>query len=397
MYDIAIVGARCTGAAAAMLLARKGYRVVMIDRDPPGSDMAHSTHFVQPVAVSKLRKWGLLAGLEAACPAFDSYSADFGVVAFNGKPPAVDGDARGFCPRRQLLDGLLVTGALAAGAGYLPNTRVVDVTRLGERVNGVRIVTAEGRTQDIAAELVIGADGPGSTVAAKVDAAHYHEAPAQQVTLWGYWADLPVDGLAMTFDTGQAIYMGPSSGGDTLVGVNWEMSRYKALNGDVEQDYYATIARLQPALAAQLGKSRLSTELRKGSTRNFLRVPHGPGWVLLGDAGHKKDPCTAQGITDAFNDVDECVEVIDAGLRGGEDLAAGLARWHAKRDDRLVPFHEMTLQMARFPAPDANEVALYRAIAASPTATTEFFGLISASTDPRVFFAPENIGKLFAS
>lgn len=58
MYDVVVVGARCAGASIAMLLARQGHRILMIDKDSRGTDMAHSTHFVQPIAVSKLRKWG---------------------------------------------------------------------------------------------------------------------------------------------------------------------------------------------------------------------------------------------------------------------------------------------------------------------------------------------------
>ena len=107
MYDVIVVGARCAGAATAMLLARRGQQVLMLDKDPPGSDMAHSTHFVQPIAVSKLRKWGLLPALEAVCPGFETYGFDFGSAVVRGRPPVVDGEARGFCPRRQVLDSIL--------------------------------------------------------------------------------------------------------------------------------------------------------------------------------------------------------------------------------------------------------------------------------------------------
>ena len=396
MFDIIVVGARCSGAPAAMLLARKGYRVVMVDKDPPGSDMLHSTHFVQPIAVSKLRKWGLLPNLEAECPSFESYSFDLGVAKIEGHPPAVDGDRRAFCPRRNVLDPILVSGALTAGVSYMPNTKVIDVTRSGDRVNGVRIVTEGGTEQVINAEVVIGADGPGSTVAARVKAASYHKASAQQVTMWGYWSDVRADGLAVTSDAGVAVSLGLSSGGQSMVGVSWEMSCYKALRGEVEKNYYASIEALRPQLASQIKRGRLSSDLRLGSTRNFIRVPHGPGWVLLGDAGHMKDPCTAQGITDAFIDVDECTTLIDAGLNGGRDLDASLATWHVARDERLIPFHEMSLKMGKFATPDDNETALYRAISASAAATTQFLGLITASTDPREFFAPDNIGRLLA-
>ena len=397
MFDIIVVGARCSGASAAMLLARKGYRVAMIDKDPPGSDMLHSTHIVQPIAVSKLKKWELLANLEAECPSFESYSFDFGVALIDGKPPAVDGDARAFCPRRKVLDPILVSAAVSEGVTYMPSTKVIDVTRTGERVDGVRFVTAGGAEQTIKGELVIGADGPGSTIAARVNARQYREASAQQVTMWGYWSGIPGRGLDVKSDGGRAVWLIPSSGGDSMVGVSWEMTRYKSLRGEVKKGYYASIAELSPLLSTQLKQDLLSSELRVGSTRTYLRAPHGPGWVLLGDAGHTKDPCSAQGITDAFIDVDECTSLIDAGLRGERNLDEGLADWHVARDARLIPFLEMSLKMAQFQPPDESETALYQAIAKSDAATTQFLGLISESTNPGDFFAAENIGRLLAS
>lgn len=214
--------------------------------------------------------------------------------------------------------------------------------------------------------------------------------------MWGYWRGLEVNGLELIVQPGRAVYSGPTSGGDAMIGVNWVMDDFKALRSEIEASYYATIEQLTPALAAQIKRSSLSTPLRLGSTRNFLRVPYGPGWVLVGDAGHTKDPCTAQGITDAFIDADDCAEVLDRGLRGERPLTEGLAAWHAARDARLIPFHEMTIQMAKFAVPDATETALYRALANNPEATTKFLGLITGSTNPLAFFARNNLSAILA-
>lgn len=396
MYDVIVVGARCAGASTAMLLARRGHRVLMLDKDPPGEDMTHSTHFVQPIAVSKLRTWGLLPALEAICPSFDTYSLDFGTAVIKGKPPQVGGDARAFCPRRNVLDPILVAAAEAAGVEYRPHSKVVDVIRQDDAVAGLQVVTPDGDTRAISARLVVGADGPASTIAKAVGAERYREAPAQQATMWGYWSNIQVEGLELTLRPGRAVYAGPTSGGDTMIGVNWVMEDFTRLRREVEASYHATIEQLTPALAIQIKKSALSTPLRLGSTRNFLRVPYGPGWVLLGDAGHKKDPCTAQGITDAFIDADACTLIIDRGLRGERPLLEVLKEWHAARDARLVPFHDMTIQMAKFAAPDAAESALYQALAQNVAATTQFLGLITGSTNPQEFFASANIGAILA-
>ena len=157
------------------------------------------------------------------------------------------------------------------------------MTRNRDRIDGVRIVAAGGAEQTIKGRFVVGADGPSSTIAARVNAAQYHDAPAQQVTMWGYWSGVPGYGLAVKSDGGRAVWLIPSSGGDSMVGVSWEMTRYKSLRGEVEKGYYASIAELSPLLSSQLKQNLLSSELRLGSTRTYLRVPHGPGWVLLGE------------------------------------------------------------------------------------------------------------------
>ena len=397
MHDIIVVGGRCAGAAVGMLLARRGYRVLMIDKDPRNVEMKHSTHFVQALGVAKLKQWGLLPELEAACRGFEIYDFDFGAVRIQGRPPAVDGDARAFGPRRYVLDPILVGAAEAAGVQYRSATEVTALLRDGERVTGVVTRDVNGARLELPARIVIGADGPGSTVAKLVNAAHYHEAPAQQVTMWGYWGGIDSDRLSFSTRPGLGLYWGPTLTDQVLVGVNWVMASYKSLDGNQEAAYHACIADLDPILAERLRDAELTEPLRLGSTRNFLRVPHGPGWVLVGDAGHKKDPCTAQGISDAFIDADECAAVIDRGLRGEVDLDAELRAWHQARDARLVPLHQMTIQLANFPALSDEETALYHAIAADPEATTAFLGLLSGATRPEVFFAPENLARLMGA
>ncbi len=297
MYDVVIVGARCAGAAMAMLLARAGHRVLMVDKDARDSEMKHSTHFLQAPGVARVRRWGLLPALEAACPGFDRYELDFGAVRLQGRPPEVDGDARTFCPRRHVIDSLLVRAAEAAGAEYRPDTRVEALLHDGERVSGIRVARADGGRESLPARLVVGADGPGSTVAKLVDATQYAEAPAQQVTVWGYWQGIGGDGLRFRTLPGTGLYYGPTAHDQLLVGVNWAMPTYKALTVSAELDYRTRIAELDAELHEQLEGAELTEPLRRGSTRNFLRVPHGPGWVLVGDAGHKKDPCSAQGMS----------------------------------------------------------------------------------------------------
>src|SRR3954467_4406019 len=116
MYDAIVVGARCAGSPTAMLLARKGYRVLLLDKASFPSDTM-STHLVHSPGVAALERWGLLERLGATgCPPVEAYSFDFGPVTISGSPRPIDGIARGYCPRRTVLDKLLADAAVEAGA-----------------------------------------------------------------------------------------------------------------------------------------------------------------------------------------------------------------------------------------------------------------------------------------
>ena len=92
-YDVIIVGTRCAGASLAMLLARKGYRVLGVDRASFPSD-ALSTHFLLPRTTHFLDDWGLLERVAATgCPRIDSITMHYGSVVVRGRPDAVGGTA----------------------------------------------------------------------------------------------------------------------------------------------------------------------------------------------------------------------------------------------------------------------------------------------------------------
>src|SRR6478735_2154786 len=115
-YDVIVVGARCAGSPTAMLLARKGYRVLLVDRATFPSDTV-STHFVHAPGVAALERWGLRDALAGSgCPSIRRYSFDFGPFTIAGSPQPVDGVDEAFCPRRTVLDTLLVRAAADAGA-----------------------------------------------------------------------------------------------------------------------------------------------------------------------------------------------------------------------------------------------------------------------------------------
>jgi flavin-dependent dehydrogenase len=116
MYDAIVVGARCAGSPTAMLLARKGYRVLLLDRDIFPSDHL-STHWIHQPGVARLERWGLRDRLAATgCPPITSITMDLGPFALRGSPPPFEDVAEAYCPRRTVLDKLLVDAAVQAGA-----------------------------------------------------------------------------------------------------------------------------------------------------------------------------------------------------------------------------------------------------------------------------------------
>ena len=116
IYDAIIVGARCAGSPTAMLLARAGHRVLVVDRASFPSDTT-STLAIHAPGVAALRRWGLLEALTATgSPAIERYSFDFGPVVISGTPHPHDGVTRGYAPRRTVLDKLLLDAAAATGA-----------------------------------------------------------------------------------------------------------------------------------------------------------------------------------------------------------------------------------------------------------------------------------------
>ncbi|MEJ2760708.1 MAG: FAD-dependent monooxygenase, partial [Gammaproteobacteria bacterium] len=226
MYDFIVVGARCAGSSVSMLLARKGYRVLLLDRDSFPSDMPMSTHLVHQRGVACLSRWGLRDQLLATqSTPINRCDIDFGPFTLSGCPPPVDGESAGFAPRRILLDDILVRAAAERCAEIRENHRVDALRFEDKRVVGVSGVSANGGGFTERARLVIGADGPSSCVARAIQAEEYNTKPALQATAWMYWDGIPMDRVELHQRKHEAIYTYPSSNGSTLVGANWTMDK----------------------------------------------------------------------------------------------------------------------------------------------------------------------------
>lgn len=395
-FDIVVVGARCAGSPTAMLLARKGYRVLVVDRATFPSD-AVSTHVVHPQGVEALARWGLLGRITATgCPPIDTYAFDFGPVTISGRP-GTSASPVAYCPRRTVLDHVLVEGAAEAGAEVWEGFGVDEVLIDDGVVRGIRGSGQGGAEVTVRAGVVIGADGLKSFVARSVGAEQYNERPRQLCGYYGYWSDLPMDGRFEVYareDRGFAA--APTNDGLTLVVGGWPYTQFDAHRSDIQGSYLAMFDRA-PAFAERLAGATLETRVVGTAVPNFFRKPFGPGWALVGDAGYNKDFITAQGISDAFRDAELCASAIDDALDGRRTYDEAMGDYQATRDAHVLPMYELTLQLASMEEPTPEMQQLIGAMHGNQDAMDGFARVNAGVTSPAEFFAPENVERIFAA
>jgi len=388
MHDVIVVGARCAGSPLAMLLARRGYRTLLVDRATFPSDTV-STHVIHPPGVSALRRWGLLDQVVATgCPPVGRYSFDFGPLTLAGAPGTTD-SPYAYAPRRQLLDKILVDAAAQAGAAVREGFPVEEVLVEDGAVTGIR--GQNGQVER--ARVVIGADGRNSVVAKAVRPVQYEDHPALTVGYYSYWSNLPTDTFEAYSRPGRGWAVCPTNDDLTLVIGGWPHAELAAHRDDVEGELIRTFASA-PAFAERIREAKRVEKFAGSSVPNYFRVPYGPGWALVGDAGYSRDFITAQGITDAFLDAEALAEALDAALSEQVVLQDALAGYQARRDARAMPVYQMTLGIASLQPPDQQMIQLVSAIAGNQPAMDAFARLNSGVTSPADFFAPENVARL---
>lgn len=388
-YDVIVVGARCGGAATAMLLARRGHRVLLVDRATFPSDMPLSNHLVWPPGVAALDRWGLRAELAGSgCPAITHGTMDVGPFALTGALPPADGVAEAYAPRRRVLDGLLVEAATRAGAELWAGCTVDGLLRTddGGTVRGIR-GRVRGRTVAATGAIVVGADGMRSTVARMVDAPTYHERPARQGIYFTYWSGVPVAHAATLYSRPyRSVVAVPTHDDLTVVSVSLAIDAFRAARADIAGHYARTLDEVAPELAERVRAGRREERWIGAATPGFFRRPHGRGWALVGDAGYVKDPCTAQGITDAFRHAELLAGAVDTGLRDPRAMPAALAAYQRRRDDAVAAMYEFTWQRAALEPPTPQMQHLLLALRDDPARTQRFFGVFTGSVSVTDFF-----------
>jgi 2-polyprenyl-6-methoxyphenol hydroxylase-like FAD-dependent oxidoreductase len=395
-YDAIIVGARCAGSPTAMLLARKGFRVLVVDRATFPSDTV-SSHIVHPPAAAALARWGLLDRLMATgCPPIHTYAFDFGPFTISGSPGAPDAPAA-CCARRTVLDKLLVDAAAEAGAEIREGFTVAEVLIEDGTVVGIKGRTAGGETTTERARLVIGADGRHSLVAQAVRPEQYHERPPLLAGYYTYWSGLPIEGRFETYiRPRRGFAAAPTHDGLTLTVGGWPYAEFEANRKDIEGNFRKMFD-LAPAFAARIRQATRVAPYAGAAVANFFRKPYGPGWALVGDAGYNKDPITAQGITDAFRDAELCALASGQVFAGGRPADAAMAEYQRTRDAQVLPMYEFTCQVATMEPPPPEMRQLFGAIHGNQSAMDGFVQTNAGTMSPAEFFSPQNVAAIMAA
>jgi 2-polyprenyl-6-methoxyphenol hydroxylase-like FAD-dependent oxidoreductase len=392
-YDAIIVGARVAGASTALLLARKGYRVLLLDRAAFPSDTL-STHYIHPAGIAFLSRWGLLDRLRATgCPPVHEAHFDFGPFRFGGAPPPIDGIRTGYAPRRTVLDKLLIDAAVEAGAELRETTTVAGLLHDGDRVTGVRI-QGRGALIEERAAVTVGADGKHSLIARLVEARTYEVVPALSSGYYSYWSDLPLERTELWIRPGFTLIAFPTHGQLTVLVMSSAIAEYPRVRLDVERAFLEMASTI-PELRERLAGARCQ-ERWKGTADlpNFFRVPYGNGWALVGDAGYHKDPLTAQGITDAFRDAGLLADALHVGFDRPERLTEALRCYEVTRNQAVLALYKFTCERATHSAPPPPMAALLTALASNPEEASRFVGIDAGTVRCEEFFHPDHVARV---
>ena len=395
-YDAIVVGARCAGSPTAMLLARKGYRVLAVDRATFPSDTV-STHLIHPPGVDALKRWGLVDRVVATgCPPIDTYAFDFGPFTIEGAPGTAASPVS-YAPRRTVLDKILVDAASESGVEVREAFTVEEIVVEDGRVTGIRGHSRGGSTVTEHARVVIGADGLHSTVVRALRPEQYHEKPQLLAAYYTYFSGLPMNGRFEAYTRHYCSFAAwPTNDDCTLVIAGWQFKEFEAKKADIEGNYHAVIDQA-PDFAARMRDAKREERFAGMAVPGYFRKPFGPGWALVGDAGYNKDFITAQGIQDAFRDAELCAAAIDKSFSGVQSFEQAMAEYQSTRDQHVLPLYEFTAQLASQEPPPPERRELLHAVHGNREAMDGFARVTAGVTSPAEFFAEENVRRIFAA
>lgn len=393
MFDVIVVGARCAGAATALLLARRGHRVLLVDKARFPSDVPQG-HFLHWAGPRRLQSWGLLERITRSnCPPISSVLSDMGDFCLFADQLSVAGVAWGYGPRRKVVDQILIDAAVEAGVEFCDQFSVDGFLGDAERILGIRGRHAAASVE-VRAALTIGADGRHSQLARHVGTCEYHVAPPRCCYYFSYWEGVPHAGFETYRRPRRVIFAHPTNDGLFAIFVGWPVAEHAALRADLDAAFDATLQQV-PQLAERVRAGRRVERLYGAAhLPNFFRKPHGPGWALVGDAGCHKDPYLALGMSDALRDAELLSEAAHCGLSGAAPLDDALAGYATQRDTAGLPLYQLNLQLAELADVPAEQLAIRAAVRDSPEDARSYIMSMYGLAPRETFFNPANLERL---
>jgi flavin-dependent dehydrogenase len=346
MYDVIVIGARCAGSPTAMLFARQGYRVLLLEKARFPQDTL-SSHYLHMQGVALLDRWGLLDRVRDSGAQPITHQIYQGPdVRIEGFSLPIDGLRTTYAPRRYVLDPILAEGAVAAGVDFRQGCAVKDLVWEGDRVVGVRCTTPGGTETTERARLVVGADGMRSLVARKAGAENVVEHPRMTTTYYSYWSGVPAD-FELYERPGRWIGVLPTNDDLTLLMAYFPQADYHQVRRNAEPAYLDAFRTTAPELYERMRSGRREEQLYgTGHQENYFRKAYGPGWVLVGDAVNHKDSITARGITEAFVQAQSLTTLVGDRLHEDAALATALRRYENELSNEALNHYQGALNVA---------------------------------------------------
>jgi flavin-dependent dehydrogenase len=375
LYDLIVVGARVAGAATGLLAARAGLRVLVADRATFPSDTL-STNYIHQPGCARLARWGVLDRIIASgCPPIPTTRFQVHDVVVEGGVSGYLGQVAAYAPRRVVIDTILVDVARSAGAEVREGYATTGIIKENGRVVGVELQGPDRKVRQERARLVVGADGMRSTIARLVGAGIVVQDPKMTCAYYTFWQGL---NAGYELYEGEGSWVGAVPTNDSvLVATYFPQSEFDRVRANAVKAHLAAVESTAPTLFARMQSARQIDRLwGTGDQQNFFRTASGPGWALVGDAGHHKDSITARGITDALAQAELLVSRIAGELSSPERTDAALARFSVDRDDLMMPGYRATLAVAKLDD-QGPRLAMLRAVAADSKCTKIYFDVVA--------------------
>ncbi|MBT5774034.1 MAG: NAD(P)/FAD-dependent oxidoreductase [Dehalococcoidia bacterium] len=298
-----------------------------------------------------LAVWGLLDRvLDTGCPKILRSAR-----TIMGEPGVEEFEATevspGFqlCPRRTVLDAILVDAAVGAGAEVRQGFSVSELTHDSDgRVTGIVGRDASGETVTEEARIVIGADGPHSRIARLVETESYEEVESLVCGYYSYFSGFPLEQTEFHLVPGAVVIMFPTNDAQVCVAVERPVSDFPEARQQVEEAFFSAIQAATPQFTDALRAAKREEPFQGAADLpQYFRRPFGAGWALVGDAGAHVDPTLGLGISKAFTEAMLLAPAVDAALSGDVSFPEALGVYQQQRDAMWLPWAAQNVGVSR--------------------------------------------------